>query len=32
MDNNTFQTLNAINLGDSVKEKMGLKYLSWAYG
>ena len=32
MDNNTFQTLNSINLGDSVKEKMGLKYLSWAYG
>lgn len=28
---NTFETLNNINLKDKVQEKIGLKYLSWAY-
>lgn len=27
----TFEKLNAINVNDKVKTKMGLKYLSWAY-
>lgn len=29
--NNTFETLYNINLSDKLKEKIGLKYLSWAY-
>lgn len=29
--NETFKTLNAINVNDKVKAKMGLSYLSWAY-
>jgi len=28
---NTFEILNNINLNDKTKEKIGLKYLSWAY-
>lgn len=28
---NTFETLYNINLNDKTKEKIGLKYLSWAY-
>lgn len=28
---NTFETLYNINLADKTKEKIGLKYLSWAY-
>ena len=28
---NTFETLNKININDKIKTKMGLKYLSWAY-
>ena len=29
--NKTFKILNDINISDKTKEKMGLKYLSWAY-
>lgn len=29
--NKTFKKLNAININDKIKTKMGLKYLSWAY-
>ena len=29
--NKTFKILNNINISDKTKEKMGLKYLSWAY-
>ena len=28
---NTFEVLNSLNLSDKTKEKIGLKYLSWAY-
>lgn len=28
---NIFETLNKINLSDKIKEKIGLRYLSWAY-
>jgi len=28
---NSFEVLNNINLGNKIKEKIGLKYLSWAY-
>lgn len=29
--NNVFEYLNSINVSDQLKEKIGLKYLSWAY-
>lgn len=29
--NKTFEKLNAINVNDKIKTKLGLKYLSWAY-
>ena len=31
MDNNQFQTLNSINVGEHTEKKNGLTYLSWAW-